>query len=55
MNSCNICGSAPLLADVGGVIPYYEISCPCGQSAVVGAHSKEEAIITWNIINGRSE
>lgn len=51
---CRKCKSAPLVADVGGNTPYYEISCPCKKSPVVGSHSKEEAIITWNILNRRS-
>ena len=54
MNECKICGSFPLLADVGGVNPYYEISCTCKESPVVGSYSEEEAIITWNILNRRS-
>lgn len=54
MNNCKICGKSPTVADVGGNNPYYEISCPCGKSPVVGAHNKEEAIITWDILNRRS-
>ena len=54
MNNCKICGKSPTVADVGGNTPYYEISCRCKESPVVGAHSKEEAIITWNILNRRS-
>lgn len=51
---CGKCKSSPLLADVGGVNPYYEISCTCKEGPVVGSYSKEEAIITWNILNRRS-
>lgn len=51
---CGKCKSAPLVADVGGVNPYYEISCPCGKGPVVGSPNKEEAITIWNILNRRS-
>jgi hypothetical protein len=54
INPCKKCKTAPLLADVGGNIPYYEMSCPCGEGPVVGSHNIEELIITWNILNRRS-
>ena len=54
MNNCKICGKSPTVADVGGNTPYYEISCSCGESPVVGAYNKEEAIIAWDILNRRS-
>lgn len=54
MNNCKLCGESPTIADVGGYNPYYEITCPCGQNAVVGAYNKEEAICTWDILNRRS-
>jgi hypothetical protein len=41
----------PTKADVGGNVPYYEITCPCGKNAVVGSYDEEEAVHTWNIIN----
>lgn len=55
MNPCKKCKSLPPVADVGGVNPYYEISCPCGQSPVVGSYNEKEAIDTWNILNEGSE
>jgi phage FluMu protein Com len=54
MYKCRKCGKTLTVADVGGVNPYYEISCPCGESPVVGSHNKEEVITTWNILNERS-
>ena len=54
MNECKECHSVPPVADVGGNIPYYEISCPCGKGPVVGSYNKEEAITIWNILNRRS-
>ena len=54
MNRCKLCGKTPILADVGGVNPYYELSCPCGKSPVVGSYNAEETIHTWNILNERS-
>ena len=55
VNPCKKCKKSPTVADVGGVIPYYEISCPCGQSPVVGSYNEKEAIDTWNILNEGSE
>lgn len=52
--NCKYCGKLPTVADVGGVNPYYRISCPCGKSPVVGSYNKKEAIDTWNILNERS-
>lgn len=51
---CKKCKKAPVFADVGGNIPYYEMSCSCGESPVVGSHNMEEAITIWNILNRRS-
>ena len=53
-SNCKHCGKSPTVADVGGYIPYYEISCPCGEGPVVGSHNMEEAITIWNILNRRS-
>jgi hypothetical protein len=55
MNLCKKCKSSPTVADVGGVIPYYEISCLCGQSPVVGSYDEKEAMDVWNILNEGSE
>lgn len=51
MSTCRICGKKPVMADVGGYVPYYEISCSCGKSPVVGSYNEKEAINTWNILN----
>jgi hypothetical protein len=51
VNNCKLCGKTPVIADVGGNNQYYEISCSCGESPVVGAHNEKEAITTWNILN----
>lgn len=51
MYKCVNCGKTPVIADVGGNNPYYEISCTCKQSPVVGAHNEKEAITTWDILN----
>lgn len=51
MHKCVNCGKTPVIADVGGNNPYYEISCSCGKSPVVGAYNKEEVITVWNILN----
>ena len=53
MRKCRYCKKYPLLADVGGNIPYYELYCPCGKSPVIGSYNKEEVINTWNILNER--
>jgi hypothetical protein len=55
MNVCKKCKSLPPVADVGGVIPYCEISCPCGESPVVGSYDEKEAMDTWDILNEGSE
>ena len=51
MNNCKLCGKSPTIADVGGNTPYYEISCTCKESPVVGSYSEEETITIWNILN----
>lgn len=51
MNKCKHCGTVPVVSDVGGCNPYYEIYCPCGKNPVIGSHNKDEAINTWNDLN----
>lgn len=51
INNCKHCGSAPLVADVGGNNAYYGISCNCEQGMVVEARSLSKAINCWNVFN----
>ena len=51
INNCKYCGSAPLVADVGGNNSYYGISCNCEKGMVVEARSMSAAITTWNVFN----
>ena len=53
MNPCKHCGTVPVLSDVGGNNPYYEIGCKCEKGMVVGSHDRAEAIICWDILNER--
>lgn len=53
MKNCKSCGLMPTVADVGGNVPYYEISCRCENSVVVGSYNEREAITTWDILNER--
>ena len=48
---CKSCKHIPSPADVGGNVPYYEISCGCENGVVVGAYDLDEAITCWNILN----
>ena len=52
---CKFCGEIPVLADVGGNNPYYEISCKCKNGMVVGSYDRAETITCWNILNRRSD
>jgi hypothetical protein len=53
MRKCRYCKKYPLLADVGGNTPYYEIGCNCKDGVVVGSPDRAETIATWNILNER--
>ncbi len=48
---CQFCGRVPLIIDVGGNNPHYEISCTCDKGIVVNAETKRGAISIWNIFN----
>lgn len=52
MEKCKYCKKIPQVADVGGNVPYYEINCECGKNTIVGSYDKEEAINTWDAIQG---
>lgn len=41
---CKHCGIVPVLSDVGGNHPYYEIGCKCKNGMVIGPYDKAEAI-----------
>ena len=51
INPCKYCGHTPLLSDVGGNSPYYEISCKCEKGVVVGSPDNNETVACWNILN----
>lgn len=55
INPCKHCGVVPVLSDVGGNNPYYEIGCKCENGMVVGSKIKAEAITNWNILNERND
>lgn len=48
---CRFCGYVPVVSDVGGNNPYYEIGCKCKDGLVVGSPDRAETITTWNIYN----
>ena len=48
---CKHCGVVPVVSDVGGNNPYYEIGCKCENGVVVGSKIKSEAITCWNLFN----
>lgn len=52
---CKHCGVVPVVSDVGGNNPFYEIYCNCENGMVVGSKIKAEAITHWNIFNDRSD
>ena len=55
LNPCKFCGEVPVLSDVGGNNPYYEIGCKCEEGLVVGSFNRADTIACWNIYNKRSE
>jgi hypothetical protein len=54
LKPCKYCGYVPIVSDVGGNNPYFEIGCKCKDGLVVGSPDRAETITTWNIYNGRS-
>ena len=50
---CKHCGNVPVISDVGGNNPYYEISCKCEKGLIADSSNREETINCRNIINGR--
>lgn len=55
INPCKYCKVVPVLSDVGGNNPYYEIGCKCEKGMVVGSHDRAETITCWNILNKGSD
>ena len=51
INPCKHCGVVPVVSDVGGNNPYYEIGCTCENGVVVGSKIKSEGITCWNLFN----
>ena len=54
INPCKFCKVVPVLSDVGGNNPDYEIGCKCEKGMVVGSYDRAETITCWNILNERS-
>ena len=52
---CKYCKRTPLVTDVGGYSPYYEIYCKCGRNEVIGSGNKVRAYITWNMMQRKDE
>lgn len=50
---CKYCRVVPVVSDVGGNKPYYEIGCNCKNGMVIGSYDKEEVCTCWNILNER--
>lgn len=55
LNPCKYCKITPIVSDVGGNTPYYEIGCKCKNGMVVGSYNRTETITCWNILNERGE
>ena len=54
INPGKYCGTVPVVSDVGGNNPYYEIGCKCENGIVVGSQTKAEVITCWNLFNDES-
>ena len=46
---CKYCNRIPLVMDVGGYSPYYEIYCRCG--AIISSDDRYKAIEMWNLMH----
>ena len=52
---CKYCNRIPLVMDVGGNNPYYEIYCKCSENEIVGSDNRYKAINTWNMMQRKDK
>ena len=51
LKPCKFCGNVPIVSDVGGNNPYYEVGCGCHKGVVIGSKNLKDVIDCWNIYN----